>query len=44
MDGWYPERCEEITESEELENAGAGQERIEAHNWEGQGPIWAVAP
>jgi hypothetical protein len=34
-----PDRCEGITESEELENAGAGQERMEAHNWEGQGPI-----
>jgi hypothetical protein len=40
MDG---DRREGITE-DELESAGAGQERMEAHNWEGQGPIWAVAP
>jgi hypothetical protein len=29
MDGWCPDRCKGITESEELENAGAGQERME---------------
>jgi hypothetical protein len=44
MDGWCPVRCEGITESEELENAGAGQERMEAHNCEGQGPILVLAP
>jgi hypothetical protein len=31
-------------EGEELESAGAGQERMESHNWEGHGPISAVAP
>jgi hypothetical protein len=44
MDGWCPERCEDITESEELEHAVAEQERMEAHNWKGQGQIWAVVP
>jgi hypothetical protein len=41
MNGWCSDRCEGITE---LENAGSGEERMEAHNWEGQGPIWAAAP
>jgi hypothetical protein len=32
MDGRCSDRCEGITESEELENAGTGQERMETHN------------
>jgi hypothetical protein len=27
-----------------VESAGAGQKQMEAHNWEDQGPILAVAP
>jgi hypothetical protein len=41
LNGRSPDRREGITEGEELENAGAGEERMEAHNWEGQSPIWA---
>jgi hypothetical protein len=44
MVGRCPDRREGIIEGEYLESASAGQERMEAHNWEGQGPIWAVAP
>jgi hypothetical protein len=44
MDGRCPNRREGITDGEELESAGAGQEWMKAHNWEGHGPIWAVAP
>jgi hypothetical protein len=44
MDGWSPDSCEGITDDEELENADAGEERTDADIWEGQGPIWAVAP
>jgi hypothetical protein len=40
----WMDRREGITEGEQLESAGAGQEQMEAHTWEGQGPIWAVAP
>jgi hypothetical protein len=44
MDGRCPDRREVVIEGEELESAGAGQERLEVHNWEGQGTIWAAAP
>jgi hypothetical protein len=35
---------EGITEGEELESAGAGQERMEAHNLEGQSPFLTIEP